>query len=880
MKKRIITFILSIVMMFPAVLTAGAADNDSFMNSLGVSMEAYNNKVTRGEFAAIAARLLNLNVDYNAAVSNFADVTEYIGEINAVAGVSLMYGEGNNFHPDYFVKVNDAAQCFLDAAGYKNLANGDYMNLARANGIAPSGADSDSSITFAQLNDIIENFMKMDYMEATYEGSKVIYTSKGDVFEKLLKLTRVKGKITGNENGTLLGESTLNNALVIDDTTYLDKKMAYQNLLGYNVTAYVRETDDGKEVIYLYPTDKNNEITISADDLLSSTKNQIEYKTDNKKVKKLKIDERADLIYNGSAKTKWNDDDISLTRGTLKLLDNNADGKYDVIFAVTYYVIWVDGINPAKSTVRNKFDGKDYEFKESGNDFQIYQGGRKMSFSDIAADSILSVYESGNTKGDKKIKIDISINTARGSVTAKDDKSIRVDDQVYKLDKEYTSKIVAGSYGTFYLDCESRVVAYSDKFNDLSDKNDKYVFLCSASVSLENGEDEVYFRYITIKGQKETKKLKKKVKVRCGDQAENMDSANILDNPKFKQNGKFVPQLIMFETDLSGDISCIYTAYDSCRNANYGRTPGVFSLDIKMNDDGELNRTYYRTDWNQVRNETDKNEYLASCYITSDTTLLQLPRKILSGGDFDEDDIIIRQEYFANSDERDLGYEPIKGVQKYFASDGMIYDCDECNVASVIVVWKDETRDSQKNSMWIKEYDQLIVRSAPYQKINDDGDIEYMIDSTWSFRGDISWKLVGNAIEDLKDCRPGDIIRFAGNTNALTIHDAQTVFSYEGTAAGAINMTSYSNKNYRNDDFGAMSALTTPDEIRNNVILCSEGFNIPQTFMIYSYTNVWVMDCRNGITVTKGDMSDIHKGTPMYMNIRGHIPRDVVVIID
>ena len=101
---------------------------------------------------------------------------------------------------------------------------------------------------------------------------------------------------------------------------------------------------------------KNREIEINANDIegISADYLNLEYFAESG-FKKAKIAEIPRVIYNGVFYGNYTVSDFKPESGKLRLVDNDCDGKYDVIFISSYETVIVNAVDAYDKTIYNRF---------------------------------------------------------------------------------------------------------------------------------------------------------------------------------------------------------------------------------------------------------------------------------------------------------------------------------------------------------------------------------------------------------------------------------------------------------------------------------------------------------------------------------------------
>ena len=237
--------------------------------------------IIRSEVAKMAIHALGLEdaAESSKGQTMFDDVSAEHwanGYINLAVSQGIIEGDGDgNFRPNAPISYAEAMTIMVRATGYTVSAeeNGGYphgyMKTGTSNGLAKNvqGSYSDK-ISRGNVAYLTTNALESKLMEQTGFGSDGKYEiTEKTLLKDKLKVTKDTGRITAIENTSLTGSSSLAKGQIkIDNKTY---ETAYNmnNLLGYNVTYYVKnEGKNDESVILAMPIqNQNNDLTISSE---------------------------------------------------------------------------------------------------------------------------------------------------------------------------------------------------------------------------------------------------------------------------------------------------------------------------------------------------------------------------------------------------------------------------------------------------------------------------------------------------------------------------------------------------------------------------------------------------------------------------------------
>lgn len=442
--KKILTVILLATFLMPYAYAAEVDVYDvddkrvqeaiNFFDDLGlVSIYKDNSfrgfeKVTRRDMAILIYEMLGGGVGS----CNYKDVSSDDAGYDAigfVTGRKIMNGTGDGkFRPDDYIMCRDAVKTVVSTLGYEMTAqqkggypNG-YITVANELGIT-TDFNMTEYITKNELFVLLHEAYDAPIMTYEMESGKVSYGSDEDV--TLLSYYRdiyeYKGIVTGSYLTELnqFGETSLTeNQIMIDGVVYETTVSGPERFLGYYVEYFVEEKEDDT-VVSIKLHKSNKEITVHAEDILpESTKSRLRYVDENNKTKSVNISPIADFVYNREAVPGFDGKKLIPGNGFVKLLDNDGDSKYDVVFIEDYETFPVERIMTNGVPV-NKFksDGTQQldigEFSKT-DVIEIEKNGEKVSVNDLKANDVLSVMisESGEI-----LTAEVSSESVTGTVT-------------------------------------------------------------------------------------------------------------------------------------------------------------------------------------------------------------------------------------------------------------------------------------------------------------------------------------------------------------------------------------------------------------------------------------------------------------------------------
>lgn len=566
MKKKIISFLFLlsvIVTMLPCGYAMAEDTGDlkrraSVLQSLGVDDIAASGIATNDYILTSLSGFL-YEKEYKPSAEDFA---RNIG----VLDFGVIYDGSKT------VTKNEAVAYAVATLGYKEYAESMGENgvttvassLGVTKGMRMSG---DDAMSVDECRMMLYNMLEIEPMVAVYSvGERKHIIEKGQTsLSKYRNIHRIYGVLKADTITSIDKVDGCGDGFVqINDSLYaMDSYSKKSNLLGKNVEAYINtDTDYEPEVLYLGErTGTNEELEISAKDVEGISEDYLilEYYRDYR-LKKAKIADVPKVIYNGVFYGKYTVPDFKPEEGKLRLVDNNDDGRYDVIFISSYETVIVDAIDAHDKTIYNRFtsDGNlpMVSLEPDTNDvkYTISDGIAELEFSDIKISDVLSVARSRSSEN-VAIEILVCRDVATGMLQSIDEVEleININDEVYPVTPAFFrfrniegNANIGGTY-TFFFDALGNV-AYWKKLSE-----DGYAVMQKAY--FDDINYKTYVSYMNLDGIWIDAPIAKKLKLN-----ENIfkDEEIIYENLKDVKG-----QLVKMEFNPNGEIKKIEIATET-----------------------------------------------------------------------------------------------------------------------------------------------------------------------------------------------------------------------------------------------------------------------------------------------------------------------------
>lgn len=470
-----------------------------YLEGIGIDVSfAEETTVSRGEFVSNALGLINRvpyeTDDYTA----FSDVTaynEWADAIYTAYQMKIVQGNNSEFRPNDPIKTIEAAIILTNMLGYGTIIAGNnagidgYISYSANNNLIPKGTSIDDVVSGQALAIMMKRALLTDVWQSDLSSVNTKYTTikNENMLYTYFNLEEKSGVVTAVNRTSLTDpDYELNdNKIGINGTLYNTEK-DYEKYLGYNVKAYVDRNDD-EELKFIVPYN-NNSITVMAADLESLQDNFL-YKSGSTR-QKYTLDNSYAFIYNGRACATPTEDKVIPDSGFVTLLDNDRDGKYDVVLTKSYTVLKVTSVNQYDGIIYGESNvfSSGLRVKDDDTYFEYYKdqtmGEETIEFADIKSDQILLAAVSE----DKKVgEIRVCENFITGKIDSTgSDSEVTIDGEQYKATQYFLQhyKNIVGTNGRFYIAPDGKIAAASIS------KENKWEY--GYVINLIKNEDDTY----------------------------------------------------------------------------------------------------------------------------------------------------------------------------------------------------------------------------------------------------------------------------------------------------------------------------------------------------------------------------------------------------
>ena len=374
--------------------------------------------VTRGEFAKIAVRFAASPLPSSA--PNYRDLD---GDSALYASAAVTYGlmdDGvtGDFRSTKNITGVDVIKAVVVSLGYTDVAKyfGSYNMAATKIGVCKK-LKLRSDITYAELANALVDALGVESVY-TYSNAGSVNVEKTGVsyIEDTFDCRIMRGRITANEQTSISGAAGLGKGYAEIAGERFRTNVDMNRYLGSTVECIVEGTGTQQTIIYVFRDRMSGKESVEFDAKdISEFKNYVyTYFDSDSKRKTVSVERDCIVIINSQLTAAYNTSDLLPQNGTVRLVDGNGDGKYDIIYVDSYFVKTATKPDIANKTIADKFGDGTVKWTDT-TILDVTKDGKDIDISALKKGDILMVYQS---KDGEYLRIDAASKTVKGIVNS------------------------------------------------------------------------------------------------------------------------------------------------------------------------------------------------------------------------------------------------------------------------------------------------------------------------------------------------------------------------------------------------------------------------------------------------------------------------------
>ena len=812
--------------------------------------------ITRGDFSIYLARAMGFNGEYTVDNYIFDDVTEKdacFGAVEYLYNRIIIDGaEEKCFKPSSPIMYDEAVKMVIKALGYGPMAEADggypsgYLKTAQNVGLLKNvSVGPEGIITLGDICVLIYNMLNSQALTVEFGiNGKIEQDMESDikVLKKLFNLTEHKGMVIATPEGSIYGEYNLkDNEIVIDYQNFICTVSDTAELLGHEVTYY---TKGDENIVAVISDNSENIFEIKASQIDStSTKNNLVYYGNKAKASKLEISNDAFFSYNGRPIYRITDEHIKPKYGSVKLIDNDGDQKYDVVIIWDYNIKVVESASEISGKIVFT-DGTSLEYDEDTH--YIYKNDSRIRLSQIPPESIVSLAESSTGTYVKGILSDAVVNGVIKAKYLEDDETIIVvNDIEYPLIPEMAEVLKIGDEGRFYLSHDGYIAYYVQKAEYL------YGYMMRVAYDPDEGENGILYVKMFSEKQEIIKfeisdkitivhyvgetEIKKKYK--------NMLEAYDVIRQETHKEGKYIPQLVQYKTSDEDKLTYISLAKKTDEST---WDDEVFTKNI---DSEEL----YEQGKVSSADGNFRANYAQISYDMQYSVLTDSNTKI----------------FYISSDEQDWRVYTVSAYGENTYPNMKVYDISESGIAKILLI---ESTDKIADTFSIT-HNPIVCIGDVVEELNEDDEAVLKFTgisnkgADYSCYGEKDLKSSTNnfASQDktLKDLKKGDVIQIQVNEKGKILA-FQMVYAYGEDTPFACGPEHIATRNGWDSARDGAAFYGNLYDVNNDTYILSNEHT--PTKLVYSYGRMtYGLYDKKKKTLTSISKSDLYKGAKVFV---------------
>jgi len=239
-------------------------------------------------------------------------------------------------------------------------------------------------------------------------------------------ITRLDGNVKSDEF-----------AADISGKKFVDKSNLLKDLLGREVIVATHKSDENS-IILAWQTYKDETVELTDSVLLSTVSDiaggTVIAETENGGEKKYALDKDVVVVSNGYENSYWTAEDLVVDGGSLKLVNNDKDSAYDVVFVDKYSLHYVTGVVSDDENV-TVIDRDDNQMVVDKATLRITDpAGKTLSASKIKKDALVKFFA---TESGENARFVVYSSPVTGKLESKYSEGFVIDGEAYTMSVYY-----------------------------------------------------------------------------------------------------------------------------------------------------------------------------------------------------------------------------------------------------------------------------------------------------------------------------------------------------------------------------------------------------------------------------------------------------------
>nr|QGT50949.1 hypothetical protein Firmicute1046_0250 [uncultured Firmicutes bacterium] len=597
----------------------------------------FDENVTRGEFAALTAGLMNLPDISDERM--YADVSSdylYHSYIETLYNLEILsMPEDRKFRPDDMITYDEAIFMLVNALGYKEYAAQlgvlpyNYYMTAADMKIDKKELSGAKSLTRRNVADWFAELVKV-------KVPRYDHTVNQNTKDRITALERYHHIYLAQNVINAVGESYLEASAPVRQNEFRVGEIVIQNngadisdYLGIHTDVYYTEDSNGNLYV-AYMEERagyNSVLEIDGRDIEDYKDGVLSYySADTKKTRRESILSDLKAIFNNFEPDNFEPADIQ-NADYLKLIDNDRDGQYEVLFIENYEIHLLDDANTEAKKIYDHYSKQAVTIDFASEDVKIVdRNGVVLAPEEIQQWSVVAI---GRNKVEDKMRVIVSNASVTGKVVSvkncdnmdETTFSLEEDDTTYRFSANAEQMKGAGapelnqSY-RFYLDYKGRVAGYT--VDNSVGKQYGYLIKAVSGGAFQDEVGFVIFSYVegiknykaakameidgrrNIKGEEIIRNLEH-VTVTLNEKMAALDSDYIKPEKIYNGSALYVRYPVDYATNETGEVTMLDTPYCSeaedvnNRASFFDRSTMTLYEDFSMRGNGKTpGGTYFR----------------------------------------------------------------------------------------------------------------------------------------------------------------------------------------------------------------------------------------------------------------------------------------------